>query len=133
MTRQPVTLNGGWTGFRAVNGDDAAANTAATDLINILDAVEVPIVVLRRDLRIAGFNKAAADVLRLSPSDIGRAPRESRFSLACPVWKSNAARSSPAEWNRGSIFATRTSGSLFGYPRIREGDRRSRRHRADVH
>ena len=73
MTAQPGTLNGGWTGFRAVSGGDAAANTAATDLINILDTIEVPIVVLRRDLMIAGFNKAAADVLRLSPSDIDRA------------------------------------------------------------
>jgi signal transduction histidine kinase len=76
MTTQPATLNGGWTGFRAVDGDDASANTAATHLINILDAVEVPIVVLRRDLTIAGFNKAAADVLRLSPFDIGRACRD---------------------------------------------------------
>ena len=56
MTDQPVTLNGGWAGFRAVSGDGAAANTAATDLINILDTIEVPIVVLRRDLLIAGFN-----------------------------------------------------------------------------
>jgi PAS domain S-box-containing protein len=69
MTAQPATLNGGWAGFRAVNGDEAAA----ADLINILDTVEVPIVVLRRDLMVAGFNTAAADVLRLSPSDIGRA------------------------------------------------------------
>lgn len=76
MTAQPATLNGGWAGFRAVSGDDAAANAAAADLINILDTVEVPIVVLRRDLMIAGFNKAAADVLRLSPSDIGRASRD---------------------------------------------------------
>jgi PAS domain-containing protein len=76
MTARPGTVNGGWTGFRAVNSDDSAANTVATDLINILDAVEVPIVVLRRDLMIAGFNKAAADVLRLSPSDIGRASRD---------------------------------------------------------
>jgi len=76
MTAQPATLDGGWMGFRAGSGDDAAANTAAADLINILDAVDVPIVVLRRDLMIAGFNKAAADVLRLSPSDIGRASRD---------------------------------------------------------
>ena len=73
MTTQRVTLNGGWTGFQGVNGGDAAANTATTDLINILDTVEVPIVVLRRDLMVACFNKAAADVLGLSPSDIGRA------------------------------------------------------------
>ena len=76
MTAQSAALSGGWTDFRAVNGEGAAANTAATDLINILDTIEVPIVVLRRDLMIAGFNKAAADVLRLSLSDIGRASRD---------------------------------------------------------
>jgi signal transduction histidine kinase len=76
MTAQPVAPTGGWTGFRAVNGDDAAATPPAADLINILDTVEVPIVVLRRDFMIAGFNKAAADVLCLSRSDIGRASRD---------------------------------------------------------
>ena len=84
MTAQPATLNGGWTGFRAVSGGDAAANTAATDLINILDTIELPIVVLRRDLKIAGFNKAAADVLRLSPSDIGRASRDISLLAGLP-------------------------------------------------
>jgi PAS domain S-box-containing protein len=73
MTTERVTLNVGWTGFQGGNGDDAAATT---DLINILDAVDVPIVVVRRDFMIACFNKAAADVLGLSPSDIGRAPRD---------------------------------------------------------
>jgi PAS domain S-box-containing protein len=76
MTTQRVTLNGGWTRFQRVNGDDAAANTATTDLINILNTVEVPIVVVRRDFKIACFNKAAADVLGFSPSDIGRASRD---------------------------------------------------------
>ena len=76
MTTQRGTLDGGWAGFQGVNGDVAAANTAATDLINILDTVEVPIVVVRRDFAIACFNKAAADVLGLSPSDIGRASRD---------------------------------------------------------
>src|SRR5215469_13686421 len=76
MTAQPAMLNDGWTGFRAVSSDDAATNRAVTDLINILDTVEVPMVVVRRDLMIAGFNKAAADVLRLSPSDIGQASRD---------------------------------------------------------
>jgi signal transduction histidine kinase len=76
MTAQPVAATSGWTGFRAVNGDDAGAGAAATDLTNILDAVEVPILVLRRDFTIAGFNKATADEFRLSPSDIGRAPRD---------------------------------------------------------
>jgi PAS domain-containing protein len=76
MTTQCVTLNDGWTGFQGVNGDDAAATTATTDLINILDIVDVPIVVLRRDCMLVCFNRAASDVLRLSPSDIGRASRD---------------------------------------------------------
>ena len=76
MAAQPVAPAGGWIGFRAPNGDDADAGAAATDLTNILDAVEVPIVVLRRDFTIAGFNKATADEFRLSASDIGRALRE---------------------------------------------------------
>jgi PAS domain S-box-containing protein len=76
MTAHRVTPNGGWTGFQGVNGGDAAANTAAADLINILDTVEVPIVVVRRDFLIAGFNRAAADVLGILPSDVGRASRD---------------------------------------------------------
>jgi transcriptional regulator with PAS, ATPase and Fis domain len=76
MSTQRVTLNRGWTGFQGVNGDDRAANSATADLINILDTVDVPIVVLRRDLMLVWFNKAAADVLRLLPSDIGRASRD---------------------------------------------------------
>jgi len=76
MTTQGVTLNGGWIGLQGVNGDDAAANTATADLTNILDAVDVPIIVVRRDSAIAWFNKAAADVLGLSPSDIGRASHD---------------------------------------------------------
>ena len=69
MTAQPATLHGGWSG---------------TDLINVLDAVDVPIVALRRDLMIAGFNKAAADVLRFAPSDLGRAPRDIPVLAALP-------------------------------------------------
>jgi signal transduction histidine kinase len=76
MTRQSVTLSGCRTDFQGVNGDDEAADTATTDLISILDAVDVPIVVLRRDFMLVCFNQAAADVLRLSPSDIGRASRD---------------------------------------------------------
>lgn len=72
MTMGDVALKVGRSGFQAVQGDYAAANTAATDLINILEAVDVPIVVVRSDSSIACFNKAAADVLGLSPSDIGR-------------------------------------------------------------
>jgi signal transduction histidine kinase len=84
MSPQPATLDSGWTGFRAVNDGDAAAKPAATDLISILDSLEVPIVVLRRDLMVAGFNKAAAEVLRLSPSDLGRASRDMSVLAGVP-------------------------------------------------
>jgi signal transduction histidine kinase len=66
MHRLP--LQNGWTG---VQGENDAA-----DLISIFDAVDVPIVVVRRDFLIAGFNKAAAEVLGLSPSDNDRSLRE---------------------------------------------------------
>jgi signal transduction histidine kinase len=69
MTAQPVARSGGWTGFGGVNGH-------AADLIDILNTVEVPIVAMGRDCRVAGFNEAATDVLGLSLSAIGRAPRD---------------------------------------------------------
>ena len=74
MTASRVTHIGRWSGVHAANGDDAVADTAVNDLVSILDAVEVPIVVVRRDFTIGCFNKAAADVLGLSTSDIGRPP-----------------------------------------------------------
>ena len=76
MNSQRVSLNDGWIGFQGVKGDGAAANTATSDLTNILDAVDGPIVVLQRDSTIACFNKAAADVFGFLPSDIGRASGE---------------------------------------------------------
>jgi PAS domain S-box-containing protein len=76
MTTERLTLIGGSTNFQAFDGDDAVTNTATTDLIDILDAVDVPVVVVRRDSAIAFFNKAAADVLGLSSVDIGRASRD---------------------------------------------------------
>ena len=61
MSAQPLTLDGRWAGF---------------DLVSILDSVDLPVVVVRRDLTIACFNTAATDALGLSPSDIGRGFRD---------------------------------------------------------
>jgi PAS domain S-box-containing protein len=72
MTMQRVTLDAGGTGLEGIKSADAVAHTAAIDLGIILDTVEVPIVVMRRDARIACFNRAATEVLGLTPSDIGR-------------------------------------------------------------
>lgn len=76
MTTHGVAVNSGWTGVNGVNGHDAATNTDNTELIHILDAIDVPIVVVRRDFIIACFNKAAAYVFGLSPADIGRLCRD---------------------------------------------------------
>jgi PAS domain S-box-containing protein len=79
MTAQRATLNGGLTSLQRENA--AATNTVSNDVIKILDCVEVPILVLRRNFVIACFNRTAADVLGLAPSDIGRESRDV-FGLA---------------------------------------------------
>lgn len=75
MTGQPATSRGGWTGLQ-VSSNGAAANGVATELISILDTIDVPIVVVRRDRTMAAFNQAAADALGLSLPDIGRTLRD---------------------------------------------------------
>jgi PAS domain S-box-containing protein len=87
MTTQRVTRNDGRTWFQGASGDDAAARTAATDLISILDTVDVPIVVVRRDFVIAFFNKAAADALGLSTSDIRRSSGDISLLAGLPRLK----------------------------------------------
>src|SRR5262249_5497837 len=84
MTAQRATFNGGGTGFRSVNRDDAAENRATSDVINILDAVDIPIIVLGCDFVLLCFNEAAADLLRLSPSDVGRASRDISALVGLP-------------------------------------------------
>jgi len=116
--------------FPGVDGDDAAVKTATIDLINILDTVDVPIVVLRRDLVLVCFNKAAADVLRFSPLDVVGRPRFSALA-GLPRLKEHAARSSPARRIRADV----RDGDKWFVLRIRPHGRRSsrHRHRADVH
>jgi PAS domain S-box-containing protein len=82
MTTLP--FEGALNAFRPAHEDTAEAAPAALDPIEILDAVDVPIVVLRRDLAVASFNRAAADVLGLRPSDVGRPPRAIAALAAAP-------------------------------------------------
>jgi PAS domain S-box-containing protein len=92
-----TSLNARWRGFGAAHGDAAIATAAPRDVINILDAMEVPIVVLRLDCRIAYFNKAAADVLALARSDIGRAPDDITVLAAVPRLKQRCSEVISAE------------------------------------
>jgi signal transduction histidine kinase len=75
MMGQPAARRGGWTGL-VVSSNGAAANGVTTELISILDTIEVPLVVVRRDRTMAAFNQAAADALGLSLPDIGRTLRD---------------------------------------------------------
>ena len=51
--------------------DVATADPVGVDM-GVLDSIDVPIVVVERDCKVTRFNRAAADVLGVSPSDIGR-------------------------------------------------------------
>jgi two-component system CheB/CheR fusion protein len=52
----------------------APANPAGADVVGVLDSIEIPIVVIDRACTVARFNRAAADVLGMAPSDMGRRP-----------------------------------------------------------
>jgi PAS domain S-box-containing protein len=54
--------------------DSACTNEVGVELTAILDAVDVPIIVVDRDCRLVRFNGAAAAVLSLTPSDLRRRP-----------------------------------------------------------
>jgi PAS domain S-box-containing protein len=61
-----------------------AAGAAAINLLDILEAADVPIVTLLSDLTIAHFNRAAADLLSLRAADVGRSPRAIPALAAAP-------------------------------------------------
>ncbi|MPZ34922.1 MAG: PAS domain S-box protein [Rhodospirillales bacterium] len=68
------SLTDGWTIYRPVNGPQA--NPVAIELTNVLDALDVPIIVVRSDFTIGCFNHAAAAAFDLDPSYVGRSPNE---------------------------------------------------------
>jgi PAS domain S-box-containing protein len=76
MTTLPVDNNGSSNEIRQVSGGGVTIDAVTTDLIKIIDAVSIPIVVVRRDFSVACFNRAAADELRFVSQDIGRSPRD---------------------------------------------------------
>ena len=75
MSERPATFRARWNGLQ-VRGNGATAHGVTADLTSILDSVEIPIVVVRQDLRMAAFNQAAEDALGLCLPDIGRRPRD---------------------------------------------------------
>jgi PAS domain S-box-containing protein len=76
VTAQPLIRPDGWIQFDRYHRHTAGACSTTSGLIHILDAVDVPIVVLSRELTVTCFNRAAADLLGVAESDIGRSPVE---------------------------------------------------------
>ncbi|MGG6296818.1 chemotaxis protein CheB [Leptolyngbya sp. AN02str] len=54
---------------------------ASDDLMNLINHVNIPILMLSDDLRIRRFTPAAQDVFNLIPSDVGRPIRDLRFGM----------------------------------------------------
>lgn len=62
----------GIPGAEEVQGGSATAGSASADVVGILDTIDVPIVVVGRDCRVARFNRAAAEAFGVNASDVGR-------------------------------------------------------------
>jgi PAS domain S-box-containing protein len=76
-----VTDRSGAAHVRSGDASGAGRDSAGTDgvgveLPGVLDAVDVPIIVVGRDCKLVRFNGAAAEALGLRPSDICRRPCE---------------------------------------------------------
>ncbi len=55
-----------------LNGRNEDLHRISNDWFNLLESVEVPIIILGRDLGIRRYSPVAGDVLRLIPADLGR-------------------------------------------------------------
>jgi PAS domain S-box-containing protein len=58
----------------AIQSDVSTAKSVGTEVVGVLDSIDIPIVVVDRECKVTSFNRAAAEVLGVAPSDIGRRP-----------------------------------------------------------
>ena len=69
---------------------EIAVGEISIDVAGVLDSIEIPIVVVDRDCKVARFNRAAADALGIASSDIGRRPSSMQALAEVPefdqVW-----------------------------------------------
>ncbi len=71
-------------GVRETGGTSSAAHSTSIDVAAILDTIDVPILVVGRDCKLTRFNRAAADTLGISKSDIGRHTSNMQALLGLP-------------------------------------------------
>jgi PAS domain S-box-containing protein len=75
------------TGMRqsaGLQGDSAIADPGSAYAIEILDAIDVPVVVVGRDCKVSRFNRAAGETLGLTSADVDRPPYEMRALVGVP-------------------------------------------------
>jgi PAS domain S-box-containing protein len=65
-------------------GNSATADSVSADEIGILDTVDIPILVVGRDCKVARFNRPAAQTLGTTASDIGRRPCDIQALASVP-------------------------------------------------
>ena len=76
MTTQLQTGDDRSSDAGRVDNVGASGDSVNADLVDILDTIDLPIVVVGRDFTVARFNAGAAALLGLTSSDIGRSPRD---------------------------------------------------------
>jgi PAS domain S-box-containing protein len=69
---EPDDGEDGTGGGRGTQGTTVAAQWNSVDVVGILDTIDVPIMVIAPDCTVTRFNRAAAEALGISASDIGR-------------------------------------------------------------
>ena len=76
MTKLSPPPDGVSSDFSRVPGGGAGAESLCANLLGILDSVDLPLLVVGRDLTVSGFNRAAMAAVHVTPSDIGRFARD---------------------------------------------------------
>jgi PAS domain S-box-containing protein len=65
--------------LQADGGDSASA-----DIVGILDTIDVPVIMVHRECKVARFNRAAAETLGATPADVGRPACEMQALKGAP-------------------------------------------------
>ena len=81
-----------------MQGDATTADSVIADVIGILDTIDVPIVVVGRDCKVARFNRAAAETLGATSSDIGRPACDMQALAGVPEIEQDV-RASDGRWS----------------------------------
>ena len=91
------------SGARTARGDAGSLPALTSDDTGMLDAIDLPAIIINRDCRVARINLAATAALGFTAADVGRPPGE--ILPASKTWIGFARKRSRAEhpvaWKRG--------------------------------